>query len=69
MREGDSYTIVLTVNGKLTSRLKEALEQKYPDSNAINGIQNMINDAFSNGDLGVLQAESNVSFTKLKKAE
>ncbi len=69
MKEGDSYTFVLTVNGTLTSKLKEVLEQEYPDNNSINGIQNMVMDTFRDGNLKILHAKPYVSFTSLKERE
>jgi len=69
VKEGDSYTFVLTVNGTLTAELKEVLEQEYPDSSSINGIQDMVMDTFKDGNLKPLHAKPYVSFTSLKEKE
>ena len=66
MKEGDSYTIVLTIKGTLTEDLKELLEQDYPDDNFTGAIHRCLVDELGKGRLGALCRESNVSFTNIK---
>jgi hypothetical protein len=65
MKEGEHFTIVLTIKGTLTKDLKEVLQVNYPDDSFVEAIQKLITEEFSTGELSKVSEEATVSFTNV----
>ncbi len=65
MKEGEHFTIVLTIKGTLTKDLKEVLQVNYPDDSFVEAVQKLITEEFSTGELSKVSEDATVSFTNV----
>ena len=65
MVQGDTFTVVITVGGTLTSELKEKLNQEHPDKTFVKAIESCLENALSTGILEDICEEVNISYTNV----